>query len=237
MIDIIPAIDIMNGQCVRLKRGDFLQQTHYGLDLFELVQNYEKQGFKRLHIVDLDAASGDGLDNQSLIEQIIRFANIRIDVGGGIRSESQIERLLTAGVDAVNIGSIAVDKPALFFAWLKMFGAQRIWLSADVRQNFVSVNGWKNSTKVDVFELLREFIDKGLETAVVTAIERDGMLCGPDLLLYETLSNQFPDLSVVASGGVSSMTDVEQLMQMGVREVIVGKALYERGSLFNEFKI
>lgn len=235
MIEIIPAIDIINGQCVRLKQGDFSLQTQYGLDPLEVAKDFESRGYKSLHVVDLDAAKGQGDDNRELIMKLVKNVNLSVDVGGGLRSQQQIEELLASGVLAVNVGSIAVQQPEMFFTWVEIFGAQRVWLSADVRQQFIAVSGWQETTQLNIFDWLRDFVDNGLETAVVTSIERDGMLSGPDVELYQSLTKAFPTLNIVGSGGVSSANDFPSLEKAGVKQVIVGKALFEKPNLFNQY--
>lgn len=227
MIEIIPAIDIINGECVRLKQGDFKQQTTYGSDPVEIAREFEAYGAKRLHIVDLDAARTGKPYNTETIKRIAYSTNLKIDIGGGIKTTQQIDILLNSGIEAVNVGSTAMKQPKLFANWLNDFSSEHIWLSADVRQEKISINGWQEQTEQPIYTLLNDFSQKGLKTVVITAIERDGMMQGPDIQLYEKLKRQFPHLSIIASGGVSKRVDLMELEQIGITQAIVGKALYE----------
>lgn len=236
MIEIIPAIDLMNGQCVRLRQGDFLQKTRYEINPIEVAKEFERSGYKRLHVVDLDAARGKGANNVDLIQQIVGQVNLKVDVGGGLQTETQIEDLFNAGVAAVNIGSVAVACPEMFIDWLKRFGSERIWLSADVKFGRVAVRGWQDVSSETLDQLLVKFDKAGLQTAVVTAIERDGMLRGPDVKLYRSLVQSFLGLNIIASGGVSAVADLEQLEQAGVQQAIIGKALFENSAFAGELQ-
>jgi phosphoribosylformimino-5-aminoimidazole carboxamide ribotide isomerase len=227
----------MNGRCVRLKQGDFSMSTQYGDNPLDIALNFQSLGFKRLHVVDLDAAKGNGCSNFEVIERLVQNVNLKIDVGGGIRSKEQVAKLFELGVDAVNIGSLAIKNPDAFFDWLNTFGTHKIWLSADVREGFVAVNGWQNTTDYSIEKVLQRCAKSGLTHAVITAIERDGMLSGPDVLLYEKLVQQFPEINIIASGGVSTEADLSQLSKMGIRGAIVGKALLENPDLFSNRKI
>ncbi|WP_462281417.1 1-(5-phosphoribosyl)-5-[(5-phosphoribosylamino)methylideneamino]imidazole-4-carboxamide isomerase [Salinivirga cyanobacteriivorans] len=227
MIEIIPAIDIINGECVRLKQGDFSQKTTYGLDPVDVAKEFESYGAKKLHIVDLDAAKTGRQKNIETIKRVALSTNLTIDVGGGIKTTAQVENLLNSDIGAVNIGSTALTQPELFKNWLNWFGRDRIWLSADVRKEHISINGWQKQTNTNIVKLLKEFTQCGLKTAVITAIERDGMMKGPDIKLYEKINSLFPGLTIVASGGVSARVDLMELDQIGISKAIVGKALYE----------
>lgn len=224
---IIPAIDIIDGQCVRLRQGDFDRKTQYGLNPLDVAKDYENQGYVRLHVVDLDAAKGDGKNNQEIIREIASNTSLKVDVGGGIKTSSQIEQLLDSGVAAVNIGSTAIKNPELFISWLSEFGNEKIWLSADVNQNKIAINGWQQKTDIDLFDVLAQFEQDDLKTAVITSIDRDGMMQGPNLELYKQITKLFPDINIIASGGVTSPADLKELSATGISQAIVGKALYE----------
>ena len=236
MIEIIPAIDLMNGQCVRLKQGDFSLSKQYGDNPLDIAASFEAKGYKRLHVVDLDAAKGSGKKNAEVIRRLVESVNLKIDVGGGIRSKEQVVQLFEMGVDAVNVGSLALESPNTFFDWLGAFGSEKIWLSADVKNDFVAVNGWQKTTDYTIENVLQRFSNAGLTYAVITAIERDGMLSGPDFSLYQRLIGQFPEITIVASGGVATQNDLKRLSEMGLRKAIVGKALLENPDKFVNLK-
>lgn len=233
MIEIIPAIDIMNGECVRLRQGDFAQKTTYENDPVAMAQQFEKEGARRVHVVDLDAARTKSSNNFEVIRAICQNTRLKVDVGGGIQDFSQIDDLLKMGVAAVNIGSMAIDNPHKFRQGLSIYGARRIWLSADIKNEKVAVNGWQQQSEYTIDDLLKYFLAHGLKTAVITAVDRDGMLCGPDQERYEMLQLKFPELEIIASGGVSTVSDLQELSEKGVTKAIVGKAIYERQSLQN----
>ncbi len=235
MIEIIPAIDLINGECVRLKMGDFDQKTIYSKNPLEAAKQFEHNGAQRLHIVDLDAAKTGKLTNTPIITEIAQQTKLKIDVGGGIKTEKQIEKLLKSGVRAVNIGSEAFKSPEKFKIWLKKFGSQQIWLSADTRNGNVAINGWQKTTETPLEKFITEFLPFQLKNVVVTPIEKDGMMNGPDTSLYQSLIQKFPGINIIASGGVSSLQDLEALEKTGVGKAIVGKALYENPELRHQF--
>ena len=235
MIEIIPAIDLINGQCVRLKMGDFDQKTIYSKSPLEVAKQFERAGARQLHIVDLDAAKTGRLTNTALIAEIAAETNLKIDVGGGIKTEQQIVTLLESRVQAINIGSEAFKSPEKFKKWLKTFGSRQIWLSADTRNGNVAINGWQKTTETPLESFITDFLPFQLQNVVVTPIEKDGMMNGPDTSLYQTLAENFPALNVIASGGVCSLNDLEMLEKAGVKKAIVGKALYENPELLHQF--
>lgn len=230
---IIPAIDIIDGQCVRLQQGDFNRKTQYGLNPLDIAKDYESKGYERLHLVDLDAAKGDGKNNQQTIKEVVSNTKLKIDVGGGIKTASQIEQLFKIGVSAVNIGSAAIKKPKQFMQWLLEFGNDKIWLSADVNDRKIAIHGWQKKTDIDLFNILALFEQNKLRTAVITSIDRDGMMQGPNIELYKQIIMLFPDLNIVASGGVTSPVDLKELDAIGISQAIVGKALYESDAFQN----
>ncbi len=235
MIKIIPAIDLINGECVRLKMGDFDQKTIYSENPLAVARQFEKFGAQRLHIVDLDAAKSGNPANTALIAEIAQQTKLKVDVGGGIKTSDQIEQLLSLGIQAVNIGSEAFKSPENFKKWLKKFGSNRIWLSADTRNRKIAINGWQKSTNQPLITFITEFLPFGLRRIVVTPIEKDGMMSGPDITLYKSLTDQFPHLEIIASGGVTSLKDLEALENANVAGAIVGKALYENPQLLQHF--
>jgi phosphoribosylformimino-5-aminoimidazole carboxamide ribotide isomerase len=230
---IIPAIDIIDGQCVRLQQGDFNRKTQYGLNPLEVAQSYEEQGYERLHVVDLDAAKGNGKSNKTTIKEIALKTNLKVDVGGGIKKTDQIEQLFESGVSAVNIGSSAIEDPKLFAKWMVTYGNNKIWLSADVNNTKIAINGWQQKTNIDLFNVLAQFEQMGMLTAVITSIDRDGMMKGPNIELYSQTMKLFPELNIVASGGVTTPDDLKKLGNIGISKAIVGKALYETDAFAN----
>lgn len=226
MITIIPAIDIIDGHCVRLSEGDYSRETVYFKNPLDAALMFEDYGLQRLHIVDLDGAKGDGFCNLHVLEKIASRTSLTIDYSGGIRNITGITDALNAGAAEVGIGSMAVREPAQCTVWLDRFGS-RIVIGADCRDGKLAVKGWLESTNATPEELLTLYQSHGLKRAVYTDISRDGMLCGPDTEGCVKLQTAFPDIEITASGGVSTMNDIEALDAAGIRSVIVGKAIYE----------
>jgi phosphoribosylformimino-5-aminoimidazole carboxamide ribotide isomerase len=230
MIEIIPAIDIIDGKCVRLKGGDYDQKTIYGDDPVEVARGFEKSGFRRLHIVDLDGAAAGRLVNTAIVREICRSTSLLVDYGGGIRTRNDIITLLDAGVRQFTVGSLAARNKELVLEWLEEFGAERLILGADVKNGKIAVNGWKDTVESGLMDLIGSFIRRGLTSIICTDVSRDGMMSGPATELYKSVLNVFPDIDLIASGGVSNSADLKALEAAGVKSVIVGKALYEKGS-------
>jgi phosphoribosylformimino-5-aminoimidazole carboxamide ribotide isomerase len=230
MIEIIPAIDIIDGKCVRLKGGDYEQKTIYGDDPVEVAKDFEKSGFRRLHIVDLDGAAAGRLVNTAIVRKICRSTSLLVDYGGGIRTRNDIVSLLNAGVNQFTAGSIAARNKDLVLEWLEEFGPERLILGADVKEGKIAVNGWKDTVESGLMDFIGSFIRRGLTSIICTDVSRDGMMSGPATELYRSVLNVFPDIDLIASGGVSNMGDLEALEAAGVKSVIVGKALYEKGT-------
>ena len=227
MIEIIPAIDLIDGKCVRLTHGDFARKTVYSDDPLEVARRFESIGLRRLHMVDLDGAKAGKPTNLSVLERVAAGTSLVIDFGGGIKTEEDLANVFAAGASIANIGSLAVKEPDTFVAWLDKFGGERILLGADCKNEKLAVNGWQTETEVSVFDFLERMSSRGVEKAFVTDIGRDGAMAGPSVELYERILSQLPDLELIASGGVSSIEDVENLDTIGCRGVIVGKAIYE----------
>lgn len=227
MIEIIPAIDLIGGKCVRLVHGDFAQRTVYSDDPVETAKKFEAAGLRRLHVVDLDGARSGSPANIDVAARIAGAAQMTIDFGGGIKTVSDIERVFDAGVRVVNLGSVAVEDPERFFGWLESFGDDRILLGADARNGKISTNGWQNDTGIGLIDFLHDYHDRGVRRAFVTDISRDGTLAGPASRLYGEIRRAVPTLELIASGGVGSITDIENLERVGCAGVIVGKAIYE----------
>ncbi len=227
MIEIIPAIDLIDGKCVRLKQGDFQQKTVYNENPVEVAKSFEDAGIKRLHLVDLDGAKKGKVTNLKVLEDITSNTALSVDFGGGIKTEEDIIQVFNAGADLVTVGSIAVKEPELFAEWLDSFGGERIILGADVKENNIAVNGWKDVVPVTIFDFLKEKFQQGAEYVLCTDISKDGMLQGTSMGLYKELQNTFSQIKLIASGGISSVSEIEELNEMDVFGVIIGKAIYE----------
>lgn len=227
MIEIIPAIDLMDGKCVRLTQGDFAQKQVYAEDPVETAKSFESAGVRRLHIVDLDGARSGKPANTSVLERIARATKLTIDFGGGIKTDEDVRTVLDAGAAIVNIGSVAVKEPERFFGWLSEFGSGRILLGADSMDRKVAINGWQTKTEIELIPFLQNYVTRGGGSAFVTDIARDGVMAGPATELYAEILAIMPDLRLIASGGVSSMDDIYELDRVGCSGVIVGKAIYE----------
>jgi phosphoribosylformimino-5-aminoimidazole carboxamide ribotide isomerase len=240
MITIIPAIDIIGGECVRLTRGDYAQKSVYYKDPADAAQKYAEAGVRRLHLVDLDGAKASEPRNLAVLEQVARLTSLDVQYGGGIKSAAALRSVLDAGAGRAIVGSLAVSEPELFERWLGEFGSGCIILGADVRdasQGRIATHGWLRESALTAAELMTRFAAAGLSQAIVTDISRDGMLQGPAFELYETLQREFPGVDITASGGISSAGDIVRLDAQGTRSVIVGKALYENRITLDELKI
>lgn len=226
-MELIPAIDIISGQCVRLTKGDYGQKTVYDTDPVSVARRLERSGFRHLHVVDLDGARSRHVCNDHILRQITAETNLSVDFGGGIKTDEDIEKAFASGASMVNVGSIAATDPALFRSWIDRYGPSRIILGADVRNGRVAVNGWKNDSGEELLPFLKRYIDYGISRVVCTDISRDGTLSGPSIDLYRQIKAAFPTLSLIASGGVAGNEDFSKLQAAGVSGVIFGKALYE----------
>ena len=227
MIELIPAIDIIGGKCVRLTYGDFARKTVYADDPVVVAKRFDAIGLRRLHIVDLDGAKRGSPANIPTLERIASNTNLTIDFGGGIKTDADVAGVLDAGAAMVNVGSVAVKSPAVFMSWIERFGGDRILLGADCKDGKVAVNGWQEQTNLSIGDMLGDYVSKGVRSAFVTDIGRDGAMTGPSLDLYKKIIADLPELELIASGGVSSIEDVEALERVGCTGVIVGKAIYE----------
>ena len=225
-IELIPAIDIIDGKCVRLTKGDYDQKTVYGEPL-EMALEFERLGFKRLHVVDLDGAKSKHIVNDAVLKAITTETSLTVDFGGGIKTDEDLEKAFAAGAKMVTVGSIAVTKPELFMGWLKKYGAERMILGADVRKGKISINGWKEDSNEDLLPFLKKYIDAGVKNVLCTEISKDGTLAGPAIDLYKRVMDAYPELHLIASGGVSSKADIEALDAAGIPAVVFGKAIYE----------
>ena len=234
MIELIPAIDIIEGQCVRLTKGDYDQKTVYRDSPAEVAKEFEEIGFKRLHVVDLDGAKSKHIVNSEVLRRITTDTQLVVDFGGGIKTDEDIEKAFAAGASMVTIGSIAVTNPDLFMGWLEKYGAERIILGADVRHGKVSINGWKEDSSEDLLPFLKKYVDAGVKNVLCTEISKDGTLTGPAIELYQSMMAAYPELHLIASGGVSSIDDIKALEVAGIPAVVFGKAIYEGKINLNE---
>lgn len=227
MIELIPAIDIINGQCVRLRQGDYDAKTVYSTDPTEVAVDFERMGLKRLHIVDLDGAKSRHIVNSDVLRSITSHTNLVVDFGGGLKTDEDIKEAFDCGAAMVTVGSVAVTSPSLFAEWLNKYGPDRIILGADVRNGMVSINGWKEDSAEELLPFLRYYVEQGVRNVLCTDISRDGMLNGPAIDLYASVMREYPSLHLIASGGVSSNEDIEELERCGIPAVVFGKAFYE----------
>lgn len=227
MIELIPAIDIIDGKCVRLSQGDYDSKKVYNEYPLEVARELEANGIRRLHLVDLDGAASHHVVNYKVLEQIATFTSLVVDFGGGIQSDEDLHIAFESGAQMVTGGSVAVKEPSLFCRWLERYGADRMILGADVKDRRIAVNGWKDEGACMLFPFLEEYMEKGVRKVICTDIGCDGMLQGPSVVLYREMLEQFEGLSLIASGGVGSVDDIIALDEAGVPAVIFGKALYE----------
>lgn len=227
MIEIIPAIDLIDGKCVRLSQGDFSRKKIYRENPLETAREFAAVGLKRLHIVDLDGAKNGAVTNLKVLENVARHTNLTIDFGGGIKTDEDIQSVFDAGAKIASIGSVAVRNEERFFQWLERYGSEKIMLGADVKNEKLAINGWQTATEIEILSFLNDFFDKGARQVFVTDISMDGLLQGASNKLYEKILASLPDLRLIASGGVRSMKDVAELEKIGCAGVIIGKAFYE----------
>ena len=235
MIQIIPAIDLMDGRCVRLTKGDYGQKKVYDGVPADLARQYADAGVQRIHLVDLDGAKNGSPRNLRTLEAIASAVSCELEWGGGLADDAALEGAFNAGATHAIIGSVAVRRPEQFEAWLKQYGARMI-LGADVREGRIAVKGWLEEAPLTIEELVQRFLPMGLRECIVTDISRDGMLQGPSSALYRRLQSAFPQLSFTVSGGISSMEDIRALDRLGLQKVIVGKALYEQRITLKDLK-
>lgn len=236
MIELIPAIDIIDGQCVRLSQGDYGTKKVYGSPL-EMAREFEDLGFRRLHVVDLDGAKNKHVVNIDTLRSITQATKLKVDFGGGVKTADDLDKVLDAGAELVTIGSVAVTHPDLYMEWLEKYGAEHIILGADVRNGKVSINGWLEDSKEELTDFLQRYMQAGTKNVLCTEISRDGMLSGPALPLYKDIMQHYPACHLIASGGVSSIDDIRQLEANGIPAVVFGKAIYEGRIQLNDLKV
>ncbi|MGZ5190445.1 MAG: 1-(5-phosphoribosyl)-5-[(5-phosphoribosylamino)methylideneamino]imidazole-4-carboxamide isomerase [Flavisolibacter sp.] len=235
-MEIIPAIDIIEGKCVRLTHGDYSQKKIYNEHPLEVAKEFEDAGLKRVHLVDLDGAKAGVVKNWKVLEAITGKTSLLVDFGGGIKSEKDVRVVFESGAALATVGSIAVKDEELFSGWLEIFGADNFMLGADVKNEKIAVSGWLEQTDIWIYDFIQKYYDKGLEKVFCTDISKDGAMEGPSIELYKTIVEKFPALYFIASGGVSSMDDLFQLDQIGCHGVIIGKAIYEGKIKLSELK-
>lgn len=227
-MQIIPAIDLIDGKCVRLTEGDYSQKTEYGTSPLELAKMYEDMGIVRLHLVDLDGAKAGSVKNWKVAEEISSGTSLKIDFGGGVKTREEVIRIIDLGIDLVTVGSIAAKQPELFQLWLEEFGANQFMLGADVRDEFIMVGGWIEKSSISLIPYLQDYVSKGIQSVFCTDVSKDGRLEGPATELYLKIKKQIPEIHLIASGGVSCMDDLYALKEAGCDGVIIGKAIYEK---------
>jgi len=224
---IIPAIDIIGGKAVRLTKGDYNQKKEYADNPLEVAQGFEEAGITNLHLVDLDGAKAQKPKNLSVLERIASETSLAVDFGGGVKSNESLEEVLSAGAKQVTAGSVAAKNPKLVFDWIETYGPEKIILGADVIDEKIAISGWQEDSGLELFGFLEKYLEKGIEYCICTDVSKDGMLEGPAFELYERVQSAFPEIKLIASGGVSNLDDLKRLEAQGVYGAIVGKAYYE----------
>lgn len=227
MIEIIPAIDLIDGKCVRLSQGDYAQKTVYNENPLEVAKMFADAGIRRLHLVDLDGAKAHHIVNHKVLERITSGTDLVVDFGGGLKSDNDLRIAFECGASMVTGGSIAVKNPDVFSSWISKFGAEKIILGADVKNEKIAVGGWLETTELELLPFIKNYIQQAITKIICTDISKDGMLQGPALELYKKMLAAQPDMYLIASGGVSSIRDIELLHEAAVPAVITGKAIYE----------
>lgn len=227
MINIIPAIDLIDGKCVRLTKGDYNQKKEYSASPLDMALRYQDVGIQRLHLVDLDGAKSSSPKNLHILEEIATRTSLDIEWGGGIKSDEALRDAFNAGANHLIIGSVAASQPERFAQWLDVYGGNRLILGADVSDGRVAINGWLEKSETTIEELIDRFRSHGLREVICTDITKDGMLQGPSFELYARLQDVYPEQDIIVSGGISSIDDIFKLDEMKLRHVIVGKAIYE----------
>jgi phosphoribosylformimino-5-aminoimidazole carboxamide ribotide isomerase len=233
---IIPAIDILHGKCVRLTQGDFGKVKIYNEDPLEVAKQFQDADLEYLHVVDLEGAKKGKVVNWDVIIELQEKTALQIDFGGGVKTEEDVERLLGLDINQINIGSLAITEPERFTEWLNKYGAENFILSSDVKDEEIMINGWLEPTKFRLFDLIEQYMEHGLSYLTCTDISMDGMLQGPNLDLYKKLKGRFPNLNINASGGVSSLDDLQKLKSIQIDGAIIGKALYEQRIKLEDLK-
>jgi len=224
---IIPAIDIIDGKCVRLTQGDYAQKKVYNENPLEVAKAFEDTGITHLHLVDLDGAKASQIINYKILEKIASNTNLKIDFGGGLKSDSDVRIAFESGANQITGGTVAVKKPELFLSWLKRYGSEKIILGADVKNEKIATNGWQEESEIELLDFLKKYIEAGIEYVICTDISKDGLLQGSAIDLYKKIKTHFPKIKLIASGGVVSLNEVEELASLNLHGAIIGKAIYE----------
>ena len=235
-MQIIPAIDIINGKCVRLTQGDYSSMKIYNEDPLEVAKEFEASGLTRLHLVDLDGAKAGAVKNWKVLEKITSKSGMEVDFGGGIKTSKDVDIVINSGAKWATVGSIAVKDETLFVSWIQQYGATAFLLGADVKNEKIAVGGWLETTDIWIYDFIRKYMDHGITQLFCTDVSKDGLLQGPSTSLYKNIITEFPSLAFIASGGVSSMKDVEQLADIGCSGAIIGKAIYENRVSLDDLK-
>lgn len=233
---IIPAIDIINGECVRLSKGDYNKKTVYSKNVLDVAKNFEDNGIQFLHLVDLDGAKQNRIINYKILEQISTQTNLIIDFGGGLKSEEDIKIAIESGAKQVTLGSVAIKNPELFLESLEKYGSEKIILGADARKEKIAVSGWLEESQTNIYDFIKEKTEDGIQYVISTDIDKDGMLESPSFDLYEKIIGENPNIKLIASGGITSASDLEKVKSIGCEGAIIGKALYENRITFNDLK-
>lgn len=226
-MEIIPAIDIIEGKCVRLTHGDYAQKKIYNEHPLEVARQFEDAGLQRLHLVDLDGAKEGKVKNWKVLETLAGKTSLVIDFGGGIKSEKDVQIVFDSGAALATVGSMAVKEKETFVQWLQKWGAEKFLLGADVKGEKLTISGWMEQTEIWIYDFMEEYIQKGVQQIFCTDVSKDGALEGPSTELYKSIVQKFPELHFIASGGVSSLDDLYLLQDIGCKGVIIGKAIYE----------
>ena len=227
MIEIIPAIDLIDGKCVRLSQGDFARKVIYNENPLEVAREFEGAGLRRLHVVDLDGAKCGKVTNLKVLETIAANTKLTIDFGGGIKTVEDVQSVFDAGASMASVGSVAVKESDEFFGWIEKFGSEKILLGADVRDRKIAINGWQTATDLEILPFLKSYFERGVRQVFCTDVSKDGLLQGSAVELYAEILAELPELKLIASGGVSRIEDIDELERIGCAGVIVGKAIYE----------
>ena len=235
-MEIIPAIDLIDGKCVRLTQGDYQQKKEYSSQPLEVARRFEDHGIRRLHLVDLDGAKQKKVINLRVLEQIASHTQLEVDFGGGVQSDEDLKKVFEAGARQVTGGSIAVKQPEVFLRWLSHYGADKIILGADAKNRKVAVSGWQEQAAIDVVDFISSYQQQGVRYVICTDVAKDGLLQGPSFALYEEILRKTHSMQLIASGGITSVDDLRQLQQLGVHGAIIGKALYEGALTLTDLK-
>ncbi|MDR0793715.1 MAG: 1-(5-phosphoribosyl)-5-[(5-phosphoribosylamino)methylideneamino]imidazole-4-carboxamide isomerase [Chitinophagaceae bacterium] len=235
-MQIIPAIDLIEGKCVRLMQGDYAQKKVYNQNPLEVAKLFEYNGLQRLHLVDLDGAKAGAVQNLRTLENIAAHTSLIIDFGGGVKTETDVNSVFNAGAALVTIGSLAVKQENTFVQWLNKYGAEKFLLGADVKDEKIAIHGWQEKTEIDIFSFIDKYLQHGIKQIFCTDISKDGALQGPSIMLYKEILKRFPQLYFIASGGVSNYQDLEDLQGIGCSAAIIGKAIYEEKIAVKDLK-